>query len=70
MTSVKEDPVITKKLAAKLVVAKDDNDVAEAIEEAKTELIIKKMVDPVKIKLVKEEAKIAVVVRRNDMKTK
>jgi len=67
---VKADPEVQEKLSEKLVKAKDEDEVAEAIEEAKTEIAVKKEKDPVKIKLIKTEAKIAVCTWRTEIKAK
>lgn len=70
LENAKQNPEVAEKLSQKLVEAEDENDVAEAIEDAKTEAKLKFTTDPVIRKKITEEAKIAVVVFRTDLKSK
>jgi hypothetical protein len=70
MGQAKEDPEIAEALSVKLVEAKDEADVAEAITAAKTDTQLKTLTDPVERKLVQDEAKIAVCFMRSDLKAK
>lgn len=70
LEQAKQNPEVAEKLSKKLVEAEDENDVAEAIEDAKTEAKLKFTTDPVVRKKIQEEAKIAVCVFRTDLKSK
>lgn len=64
------NPEVAETFSKKLVEAKDENDVAEAIEGAKAEVQLAIFKDPVQRKRIVEEAKIAVCKVRTDLKAK
>jgi hypothetical protein len=70
LTEAKKNPEIAQKLAKKLVQAKGDDDVAEAIQGAKTEAALVTVKDPVERERLVEEATIVVCKIRTDLKAR
>jgi hypothetical protein len=70
LDEAKKNPEIADKLAKKLVTATDDDDVADAIQEAKTEAKLVKTKDPKQRVQLQEEGRIAVCKIRTDIKAR
>lgn len=70
LTEAKKNPEIAQKLAKKLVQAKGDDDVAAAIQGAKTEAALVTVKDPVERERIVEEATIIEVKIRTDLKAR
>ena len=70
LTEAKRNPEIAQKLAKKLVQAKGDDDVADAIQGAKTKAALVTVTDPVERERLVEEATIVVCKIRTDLKAR